>query len=1071
MINRIRIIFVFFYFDAWAHEGDPLRRIFLESLINSFKENGNDEDIIKELEEKRKIISREKRVKTTDITRSTTKLGLLLTVAMFFFTIGVALLSAVSYDNVTLKLGGSVNSALLVGIIFSLSPFAVLLYNYNLLRKDKSKLKDLNNWAFLQNNSKETITEDVVGDDERSSIEFEKYFKEILEIYNAQKKRKIVIVLDNLDRVDADVSLRIWSTLQTFIQHKNPASKDYDTFKNVFTIIPYDEQSLKKIWENYTENQDGSRSIDNKFSSSFFDKSFQVRIDVPKPIISNWLDFIQKMVDKSFSEWNKTDKDVVIEVIEKTRKDILDNPKPREIKTYINQVGFLRNHISEQISTKSIAFYVYKRYLQGNSNDEIASYLIDRSKISNEEVNLIDENTILELAAIIYGVSKEQGSQILLTPKILEALNNNNPELLKDLISNFNTVFWSIFKNKITNTDKLRDYLRYCTPINKCFENYDVNINNNFIPSLCQYLSKEKEHNYLFNKNFVQDIKSTSDLFKKFSKDVSIEHVWSFFISVYEYQENKNEASETLNDQRNKFFIETLNHISQTTLINFKVKVLNIKFENWRDLSEYSDFSNISNFLLPSQQNIAETANQINPGHSIPHNVYSLINNYIQHESLNLDPILLNLKNHFSWNYGNQSGNVFNFQSIELFENIFYNYKNHDFSEFLKLPQFYSVCCSTLPENEKDISIIATLCAVYFKEKVIHLTDEISQENYQANNMINNIHDYWKNSDGENAKRSYEILKKNNLLKIVWELSSDANNILCCDIIDLMVSNDDGDAFNIENPFNVLIRVQDIEKKGFNISNLITKFFEYSKLEDDVLMIEDLNLSSNDYVIYKIITSNKSDRILRKIESELKKLDVEVLKESLSVNDYLFDILLKVKEYNNQFFLDKLNDALYGFVCGSFFKNSPMHSLKDWQIENWSKIIKLLEATHYDNFCKRITKLIVDEKENLEGSFFELNNEFINKQFLIELINKEKDIFTLYIQEALQEPSNIDKLIFIEKLFTLDNEKKIKFDKGFKELIRDYVFRINTEDNSEELIRISSIIAKRFSINLEKVKE
>ncbi len=77
----------FFYFDAWAHEGDPLRRIFLESLINSFKENEKNLSIINELEEKRKIISREKKTKHTKVTRSTTLLGLLMTVATLFFTI------------------------------------------------------------------------------------------------------------------------------------------------------------------------------------------------------------------------------------------------------------------------------------------------------------------------------------------------------------------------------------------------------------------------------------------------------------------------------------------------------------------------------------------------------------------------------------------------------------------------------------------------------------------------------------------------------------------------------------------------------------------------------------------------------------------------------------------------------------------------------------------------------------------------------------------------------------------------------------------------------------------------
>ncbi|UUW09799.1 KAP family NTPase [Flavobacterium plurextorum] len=1064
-------IFSFFYFDAWAHEGDPLRRIFLESLINSFKENEKDEVVISELEDKRKTISREKKTKHIKITRSTTSLGLILTIATLFFTIGVAILSSINYDNLTSESKYPINWAFVVGAILASLPFFVLLGNWISLLCKNEKATDLNNWSFLQNNSDETITEDVIGDDERSSIEFEKYFKEILEIYNTQKKRKIVIVLDNLDRVDANVSLRIWSTLQTFIQHKNPTSKDYNIFRNVFTIIPYDEQSLMKIWENYTENQDGSRSIDNKFASSFFDKSFQVRIDVPKPIISNWLDFIQKMVNKSFTVWEKTDKDVIVEVIEKTRKDILDNPKPREIKTYLNQIGFLRNHIPEQISTKSIALYVYKRYLQGNSNDEIANYLIDKTKILKEEINLIDDNIIEELAAIIYGVTKEKGTQILLTPKILEALNDDKPELLKDLITNYNSVFWYIFKNKITTTDNLIDYLKYCMPINKCFDSYDADINNNFIPSLSRYLTNEKIFSYHFDEYFVLNIKNATDLLKKFSRNEDIKRLWYFFINVYEYQEINNRGSEDFKNNGNTFFIDTLNYVFQKTEINFKVKTLNISFDSWELIGNHPSFSKISVFLHPSEENFIKTANLINPGTPIPDSIYPLLNSYIYHKSLNLEPILLNLKNHFSWNNGNQSGNIFVFKSIKLFENFFYNYSNYDYSDFLKLPQFYSVCHFTKSEDEKAINIIATICSVYYKEKNLLISTETPLTNSYANSFINELYNYWTKPNSDYAHCTYEILKTNNLLNIVWKLCTDSNNILCCDIIDLMVSNNDDEAFNIENPFDVLIDIDGIKKEEYEISGLVTKFLKCSNLENIFLAIDDLKLALNNRIIYEIIYDNKSPEIYKKVENELKKLDLEQLITSLNNNDYLFNILLIVKENNDLFSLDKLNNALYQFVYGSFLINNQVYILDDWHKDNWSKIIKLLDDIHYDNFCMRITDLLFREKENIKEDFFELNQEFINKNFLADLINRDKDSFALYIQEALQNSTNLEKLKFIEKLFKIDDEKKIKFDIGFKKLIMDNVLRLNAEDNSEELIRISSIIAKRFSISLKTVKD
>src|SRR5690606_14971459 len=149
-----------------------------------------------------------------------------------------------------------------------------------------------------------------------------------------------------------------------------------------------------------------------------------------------------------------------------------------------------------------------------------------------------------------------------------------------------------------------------------------------------------------------------------------------------------------------------------------------------------------------------------------------------------------------------------------------------------------------------------------------------------------------------------------------------------------------------------------------------------------------------------------SEKIFDKVKNELSILNKEILKESLNSDDYLFDILLEIKDKDNNFTLGHiLNETLYEFVCGAFFKDNTVYTFSDWQKSNWSKIVKLLDETHFDNFCNRISKLIVDEKENLNDEFFELNDEFIIKSFVIELINKEIEHIKLYIQEVLKNPS------------------------------------------------------------------
>ena len=63
----------YFYFDAWQHEGDPLRRIFLEELAKQLKEKvskrSTEEE--KKLEELSKRISNRQKTVTTKTTQTT----------------------------------------------------------------------------------------------------------------------------------------------------------------------------------------------------------------------------------------------------------------------------------------------------------------------------------------------------------------------------------------------------------------------------------------------------------------------------------------------------------------------------------------------------------------------------------------------------------------------------------------------------------------------------------------------------------------------------------------------------------------------------------------------------------------------------------------------------------------------------------------------------------------------------------------------------------------------------------------------------------------------------------------
>ncbi|UGS22084.1 P-loop NTPase fold protein [Flavobacterium cyclinae] len=1053
--------FTFFYFDAWAHEGDPLRRIFLESFINTLKESTKDELIIQALEKKRKIISREEVIKTIKVDKTTTKLGVFLSIATLVFTIGAAILSSINYENLTLGIKESINYPFLIASLLTLAPFIVLISNYFILKKQNLDPKDLKNWAFIHNSGTETITEEVSVEDERTSIEFEKFFREIIEIFDKEANKKIVLILDNLDRVEAAVSLNLWSTLQTFIQHKNPATKDYNSFKNVYSIIPYDEESLKRIWNNHDTNEDKQSKKTSNNSNSFFDKSFQIRIDVPKPILSNWTNYLDKMIAKCMPNWSDNDKREIVQVLQLTRENVLDNPKPREIKIYLNQIAFFRNHFEKEISTKTISFFVYKRFLKGLSNDEITNYLIDKAKIQPNEFNIINDELINELSAIVYGVNKEEGKQTLIGQQIAKAFESEDGKLLKDISDNFKNVFWHVFDNLMNKITTLNDYLKYSIVLNVAFKEKNENLKNIFILNFSRSLISDK--NYSDNLNSLLKLKYTNavDLLLRYNKIKEINSLWLKFIKIFQESDKNNE----IDIEKENIFIDTAYYFIQNTKMEFPQKELNLRLETWKKISTNPKYNLISKCFYPTVKNFNDVCNEISAGAIVNQNTLVSLENSVNYNKLNLDHLLTKLQQHFFWNNGNQNVNTVNFQVIELFEKVFYNYKDYEYANFFGNPSFYAYLHTTLNQDNNVVKRIAVFNACYFNSGLMNIRQSIIQNNQRGNQTINQILSFWSNSNVDNALFAYNILKENNKLQIIWSLTNDTNFNLVYDVINLILHNNEYQVFNVNNSLQILKQLDKKESSVFDVASVINPFIENSSLIQDLIDIEKLDFKNDDYILYHILKNNNSIELINKVKNELLVTDKEIFLDSLNVNDYLFDILLQIKKNDKKFTLNFLNDVLYEFIYGSLLINNPVYQFDDWHKKNWIDIINLFDENNVSNFSDRITILINNEKGNLKEVFFEINKQFINTDLLIKNINTDIEIFQLYIQEAVSDFSNkLNELKFIDNVLKIDSDKKIKFKRGYKSVIETYILNIDANTVSNEILKIIENIKFRLKI-------
>ncbi|RYY04573.1 MAG: hypothetical protein EOO53_01810 [Gammaproteobacteria bacterium] len=425
---------LFFMFDAWAHDGDPLRRIFLESLIREIDPREEDRD----LKDIKGRITGRKKVVEIKAKKSTSRLGKFISLSALLIPLGSAFLGKVNYDLFVWPWANEAQTPyflFLVGLLFCLSPLLVLAYWCRWGDKDPETKKT--SWDFFSVDSKEDYTQDITEDGERTSIEFEDHFKCIIQ--TAMSKRliaKCIIVVDNLDRVDPDHAKNIWSTLQTFFQKRSNGDSGGNWSDKLWFVIPFDREGFYKIWK--------ANDSDEETGKSFLKKCFQLIAEVPHPVMSGWSRYAEKCIDEALNQWPEHERKNVLSTYVRYASRLDKSPTPRDIKVFANQVGLLGAMWGGQMSVEAICLYVlFKEVVTTNGLRES----LIAGKLPNDyqtDSNLSDIYS--ELAGLLFGVNKQKGVQLLLGPEIQAAFNAGNGEALSTLVKDHENAFWIAYE-------------------------------------------------------------------------------------------------------------------------------------------------------------------------------------------------------------------------------------------------------------------------------------------------------------------------------------------------------------------------------------------------------------------------------------------------------------------------------------------------------------------------------------------------------------------------------------------------------------------------------------------------
>lgn len=418
-----------FTFDAWLNQGDSPRRAFLEALVRFVADTGLTPD--KDWTEQLHRITGRLDVTRTVETPLNTALASLVRLAVPVTALGVGLLAKAN-DLAGLRTG-TLSAATWIGVALSLVlPAAGLVYYVSsrpTWRFWTGGFYHPRNWwrratvyrdeslaSLLLLKTGGARQNKVYRDPTPSSIEFQTIVHAVLGEL-AKGKKRLLVVVDNLDRLPEEEALGLWAVIRTFfLGERRAAGPDCaPTDAHATILLPIDEKAVERLYSRNGKGDDARARAE-----SFMDKTFDLTLRLPRPAFLDWQDYVGLQVRVMFSSLPHPDAErIVVRLLDAHfLKD--DAPiTPRRIKSILNRIGVAWLQWRKgDLSFASIAWYAID---QQTIDGDIMAAVASRAPVA-----AFDVDWARALAAMHFGVSTTKAMSVLLEVPLRRAIDERN---------------------------------------------------------------------------------------------------------------------------------------------------------------------------------------------------------------------------------------------------------------------------------------------------------------------------------------------------------------------------------------------------------------------------------------------------------------------------------------------------------------------------------------------------------------------------------------------------------------------------------------------------------------------
>lgn len=430
-----------FTYDAWEHQGDPLRRSFIESLVEFLvKEGWAEED---EWEDEIQRIARRKEETTHRTEPVLTKWGRRVALALFLSPLGLAgfavfargAIGEAQVQNPSWGWFWGFVGLAVVALVFFLLP----LFQYWRAKRNTDEEEDPF-YLFFQKTQEEKETKTIRTPDP-TTIEFQNIFRKIvshtLDGSNG-RKRQLIVVVDNLDRLPPEQALSTWATMRTFFETRGENEKKWmDRF---WLVVPLNFEALRGVFDASAGNEGTqNESSDHKTADgqteadsveAFANKTFSTVFRVAPPVLSDWEQFMKDQLRDAF-EPSESDNavDEKFHAVYRLYRiaGVEDNaiPTPRDIKIFINRLSGLYRQWGDEIGLPMLAAYQLKGDEISQDGQELTDSEFLTSRIKGE---LRSGDWQRQFAALHFNVDPDKATQVLIEEQVQTALETGNEE-------------------------------------------------------------------------------------------------------------------------------------------------------------------------------------------------------------------------------------------------------------------------------------------------------------------------------------------------------------------------------------------------------------------------------------------------------------------------------------------------------------------------------------------------------------------------------------------------------------------------------------------------------------------